>query len=215
MENKYINHNFFDINNFAFKEILEDKTPWESIMLINDFITALFNTGKLKANYQDKKFVYLGEGSSVHPSVEIEDSAIIGANTQIKHAALLRGACLIGNNVIIGHAVELKHTIVLDNASISHLNYIGDSVIGNNVNIAGGTILANYRLDKKNVFIKSGVEKTDTRLQKFGCAVGDNTVVGVNSVINPGTILGKNSSVFPLQSVSGVYPDNSRVFKGA
>ncbi len=208
--NKFTNTIFFDISAFSLKEILTLPTPWETVSQIIPFIEKLFAEQKLKANYKDRKDVFVGEGTKIHPSVDIVGPAVIGSNCVINHAAFLREGAILGDNVHVGHAVELKHSIILNNTIIAHLNYIGDSVIGNNVNISGGAILANFRLDKQNILIKTqDGRRIDTRLQKFGAAVGDNTVIGVNSVINPGTVLGKNTVVFPLKSVSGVHEKNA------
>jgi NDP-sugar pyrophosphorylase family protein len=210
MDNKnFSNTVFFDIDLFSFKEIFVSASPWDTVSQITQFIEKLFVSGKITGNYKDRKDVFVGEGTIIHPSVDIAGPAIIGKNCKISHAAFLREACIIGDNVHLGHAVEVKHSIILNNTVIAHLNYIGDSIIGNNVNISGGAILANFRLDKQNISIKTNNGKIDTGLQKFSAAIGDNSVIGVNSVINPGTLLGKNTVVFPLKSVSGVHENNA------
>lgn len=210
MNNKsFANTEFFDIPT-GFEELFSYPTPWETISQIIPFIQKLFIHHTAIANYKVGKEVFLGEGTKIHPSVEIIGPAIIGKNCTIDHVAFLREGCIIGDNVHIGHAVEIKHSIILNNTKIAHLNYIGDSIIGNNVNISGGTILASLRIDKHNVSIKTKEgRKIDTGLQKFGSAIGDNALIGVNSVINPGTLLGKNVIVFPLKSVSGFYENNA------
>lgn len=209
-DNNLTNTNFFDITQFRFKEILTHPSPWDSVSQIIPFIQKLFSQNIAFANYKEGKEVYLGQGTKIHPSVEIVGPAIIGANCVIDHTAFLREGCIIGDGVHVGHAVEVKHSIILNNTFISHLNYVGDSIIGNNVNISGGAILANFRLDKQNIIVKTKTgQKINTGLQKFGAAIGDNSMIGVNSVINPGTLLGKNTIVFPLKSVSGVYENNA------
>lgn len=205
----FSNSGFFDIPS-GFTGLLSDHTPWESVSQIMPYIQKLFMTHAVSANYKEGKEVHVGQGTKIHPSVEINGPAIIGKNCIINHTAFLREGCIIGDNVHIGHAVELKHSIILNNSIIAHLNYVGDSIIGNNVNISGGAILANFRLDKQNISIKNtDGSKIETGLQKFGAAVGDNTVIGVNSVLNPGTLLGKNTIVYPLKSVSGVNENNA------
>jgi NDP-sugar pyrophosphorylase family protein len=209
--NNFSNNYFFDIEKFTHKEILAG-TPWETVANILSYIKKIFVSHKLSPNYKNRPDVYVGEGTTIHPSVDIQGPAIIGANCQISHAAFLREGCIIGDNVHIGHAVEIKHSLILNNAMIAHLNYIGDSIIGNNVNISGGAILANFRLDKENITVKTGGGfKIDTGLNKFSAAIGDNSVIGVNAVINPGTLLGKNVIVFPLKSVSGVHENNATI----
>lgn len=209
MNNKFSNNLFFDLNSFIYKDLLNEHTPWEVITGLSAFIQTKFSSGELTPNYKDRPDVYIGEGTVIHPSVDIKGPAIIGRNCEIRHAAFLREGCIIGDNCIIGHASEIKHSIILNNSSSAHLNYIGDSIIGNNVNISGGAIVANYRLDKKNITIKTSGIMVDTGLEKFGAAIGDNCVVGVNAVLNPGTILGKNSIVFPLKSITGAHEENA------
>lgn len=210
MSNKDLtNTNLFEIPS-CFEELFSNLAPWESVSLIIPFIQKAFADKTYVANYKNRSDVFVGEGTKIHHSVDIIGPAIIGKNCTIDHAAFIREGSIIGNNVHIGHAVEVKHSIILNNTMIAHLNYIGDSLIGSNVNISGGAILANLRLDKKNISIKTqDGHVIDTSLQKFGAAVGDNTIIGVNSVINPGTVLGKNTVVFPLKSVAGAYEDNA------
>lgn len=205
----FTNTNFFSIPP-GFEELFSYPTPWETVTQIIPFIQKLFNDQKLMPNYKGRKDVYLGKGTTIHPTADIVGPAVIGRNCVIDHTAFLREGCIIGDNAHIGHAVEVKHSIILNNSIIAHLNYIGDSIIGNKVNISGGAILANFRLDKQNISIKTQYgSKIGTGLQKFGAVIGDNAVIGVNSVINPGTILGKNTVVFPLRSVSGVHEKNA------
>lgn len=194
----------FNYDGFFQKEIfLKYKNPWEIIANLNKYVEEILGGEK----------ILIGEGSSIDSSAKIEGKVIIGKNSTISDTVLIREGVIIGDNVRIGHAVELKHSIIMDNSSIAHLNYIGDSIIGNNVNVGGGAIVANWRLDKKNIKIKFDDEEIDTNLEKFGACIGDNSSLGANSVLNPGTILGKKNLVFPLISVIGVYNENS-VIKG-
>lgn len=197
-------NDLFNYRNFFHREIFVKYTsPWEIIDQLDSYIDKVL---------KDKNIV-LGEGSSIDKSAKIEGKVIIGKNSTIADSVLIRGNCIIGDNVHIGHAVELKHSIVMDNTAVAHLNYIGDSIIGSNVNIGGGAIIANWRFDKKNIKIKFDDEKVDTNLEKFGACVGDDSSLGVNSVLNPGTIIGKKTLVYPLVSVFGVHKENS-VLKG-
>lgn len=212
--NNFQSSAFFNLSGFRHKEIFSDLDyVWEVLPRINSFIISQFEKGILKANYKDKQFVYVGDGTKIHESVEIEGPAIIGNNCTITQASYLRENCLIGNSVIIGHAAEIKNTVMLNKSSASHFNYIGDSIIGNNVNMSGGSITANVRLDKKSIRIKSEDQIIDSKLLKFGAIVGDESKVGVNAVLNPGTILGRKSIVYPLTSVKGVHIDNEIIKK--
>lgn len=185
---------FFDLSNFSHKQIFDVENVWEVISKISEFIK---NSGK--------KSVIIGEGTTVEEGALIKGPVIIGKNCFIAHGAYIRENVILGDNVRIGHSVELKNTIILNDSNIAHLNYIGDSIIGNDVNLAGGAITANFRLDGANIKVKHDGEEIETGLAKFGAIIGDLSRIGVNSVLNPGTILSKNSKVFPLTSVFGVH----------
>lgn len=206
---KFPIENFIDISSFKFSDIFAGKeNGWEALPEIENYILNLFKNGKIKANYKKSDCIYVGEGTKIMQGTEIIGPAIIGNNCFISNSVLIRNNCLIGDNVQIGHGCEVKNSIFLDNSAAAHLNYVGDSIVGNKVNISGGAIIANYRLDKKPVTVSHENKKYETGLVKFGALIGDNTTVGVNSVLNPGTILGKNSIVFPLTCVSGVHGEN-------
>lgn len=194
---------FFEIKNFRWKKIFNNLNfPWEAIPNISQFVQdRLDDFGMSK--------VFLDKGTIIQDTARIEGSAIVGKNCMIGHGVLIRNDVIIGDNVSIGHGVEVKHSIVMNNTSIAHLNYVGDSVIGSRVNISGGAILANWRFDKQKIKIKINEEFIQTGLEKLGAIVGDNCTIGVNSVLNPGTVLGKNSFVYPLVSVAGFQEENS------
>lgn len=140
-------------------------------------------------------------------------SLLKGSNCQIASSAVCRGGVILGNDVVIGHHVELKNCLVLNGAAIAHLNYVGDSLIGNRVNIAGGCILANFRFDEKEIIVSHDGKVYQTGLKKFGAVVGDHSKTGVNSVLNPGVILEKNCFVYPLVAVTGYHPAGSLIKK--
>lgn len=199
---------FFDLSDFSYASLFDGVTNvWEPLGTIEHYLTSLFERGKIVANYKDSKDVFVGEGTSIDEGVKIIGPAVIGKNCTIGHVAFLRGGNLIGDSVHIGHAVELKSSIILSHSAIAHLNYIGNSIIGRGVNVSGGAIFANFRLDKHMVIVRNGDEKMNTGLQKFGAIVGDGSNIGVNAVLNPGTILQKQTIVFPLKSVTGVHND--------
>lgn len=200
---------FFDLSTFAYRDIFDEiNYVWEALSKITEYIEMQFKNGLLKANYKDKDNVYIGDGTIIQEGVTIVGPAIIGKYAFLGHSSFVRGNCIIGNNVQLGHAVEVKSSIFLNDAKAAHLNYIGDSIVGGKVNISGGTIVANYRLDKRPVMVVDGENKIETGLEKFGSIIGDSSNIGVNAVLNPGTILGKNSIVYPLVSVKGVHKDN-------
>lgn len=212
MESLFSPSNFFDLSDVFFADFISNfSITWEAVSNLESYIKNQFSSGIFKPNYSGQDTIFIGEGSIINEGAFIKGPAIIGENCVIGHGALLRENCLIGDNAQIGHAVEIKNSIVMNHSKVAHLNYVGDSVVGCNVNISGGAMLANFRLDKHTVTVKYKEEKIDTKLMKFGSVVGDNTVVGANAVLNPGTILGKNCAVFPLASVSGYYPSNETI----
>jgi len=152
----------------------------------------------------DEKVV-IGEGTVIEEGALIKGPAIIGKNCVIGHGAYIRENVIIADNVTIGHASELKNSIVLPHTAVAHFNYIGDSVVGSHVNIGAGAKTANFRLDGKHVRVKVDEDAVDTGLAKFGAIIGDNCKIGINSVLNPGTMLGKGCLVYPLVSVIGAY----------
>lgn len=200
---------FFDLSTFEYRDIFnETKYVWEALSKIGEYIEKQFKDGLFKPNYKDRNDIFVGEGTIIQEGAIIEGPAIIGKYCLLGHASFIRGNCILGNNVQLGHAVETKGSIFLNDSKAAHLNYIGNSVIGNKVNISGGAIIANYRLDKKPVMVIAGEDKIETGLEKFGAVIGDMSTIGVNSVLNPGTILGKNTLVYPLISVKGAHKDN-------
>lgn len=194
--NRFSPQNFFDLLNFEFPEIFDGvHYVWEVIPRIEKLIE---EKGKSKK-------IIIGKGTLIHKSAVIEGPVIIGENCTIGPHSFIRKNCIISDNCRIGHGVEIKNSILLKGTIADHLSYIGDSIVGSNVRMAAGSITANLRLDKDEVYIKAGDEKIKTGLSKLGAIIGDGSSIGINSVLNPGTILGKNTVVYPLTSVVGVH----------
>jgi len=192
--------NFFDLKDFEFKEIFEGiDYVWEAIPKISELLKG------------QKKKIVIGKGTKIHKSAVIQGPVVIGENCIIGPHSFIRQNCVIADNCRVGHGVEIKNSILLKGVIADHLSYIGDSVIGSNVRMAAGSITANLRLDKKEVRIKDGRRKIETGLSKFGAIIGDGSTIGINSVLNPGTILGKNTIVYPLTSVVGVHNAGERI----
>lgn len=211
MHNKFNYTNFFQNTTFL-KEFFEDAHyPWETLPKIDEFIDAFENVYKELSFKKVREGFYIGEGVVIDESAKIDGKTIIGHNSTIGHAAYLRGGVLIGQNVHIGHATEVKHSIILPDTALAHLNYVGDSILGSNINLSGGATLANFRFDKKEVFIKGDGFEIPTGLEKFGSIIGDGCFIGVNAVLNPGTILAKDCLVFPLVSVKGVHLEQETI----
>lgn len=205
---RFFKESFFDLTGCCFPEIFDGaEFVWEVLPKIAIYIKLQFQKGILIANYKDKRDIFIGKGTIIQEGAVILGPAIIGKNCVIGHGSLVRENCLLGDFVHIGHAVEVKNSIFLNRAKASHLSYIGDSLIGNDVNISGGAMLANFRFDKKPVTVRVNNERINTNLQKFGAIIGDGSNIGVNAVLNPGTILGKKTIVYPLTSVGGVHKD--------
>jgi len=201
---------FFDLADFTHREVFAGcRFVWEVLPKLEFYISDLFEKGKITANCGED--VYLGEGTVVEPGAYIKGPAIIGKNCRIGHVAYLRENVLAGDNCVFGHGTEVKNSIFLPGAVVAHLNYIGDSILGKNVNVSAGAILANFRLDQETIKVRLGEKDLDTKLSKFGAAVGDSSRIGVNSVLNPGTLLGKKSLVYPLASVRGYHPQGSLI----
>lgn len=154
--------------------------------------------------------IYIGQGSVIEPGALIKGPTIIGNYTDVRQGAYIRGDCLIGNRCVVGHTTEIKGGVMLNDAKAGHFAYIGDSILGNNVNMGAGTKLANLKISNTPIILKIQQQRYDTGLRKFGSIIGDNVQTGCNSVINPGTLLGKGTTVYPNTSVkAGYYPPES------
>lgn len=195
MLNNFLPEYFFDYKKEDFAAIFEFKKPlWQAFRKIPNFL-------------QNK--IYIHPSVIIEPYVHIIGPAFIGKNTILRSGAYIRENVIIGKNCVIGHATELKNSIILSHSSAAHFNYIGDSIIGQNVNIAGGASFANLRLDRKKVTVKYKNKKISTNLEKFGAIIGDNTQIGAQVVLNPGTIIGKNCIIYPQAFVNGFYKEGS------
>lgn len=183
--------------------------PFEVLPLISGYIKEIGPT--LDKNIYECKGenIWIAKSAKVAPTAFIAGPCIIGENTEIRHCAFIRGNALIGNNCVVGNSTELKNVILIDTVQVPHYNYVGDSVLGKKSHMGAGSITSNVKSDKTLVVIHSGDEKMETSLKKFGAMIGDGVEVGCGSVLNPGTIIGKNTNVYPLSSVRGVIAENS------
>ena len=202
--------NLYNLDETIAKELLESVTyPWEALEKINDFIIKLGN--KLDSTKYDKigENVWIAKSAKVMPTAYIQGPAIIGENVQIRHCAFIRGKAIVGEGAVVGNSVELKNVILFNKVQVPHYNYVGDSILGYKAHMGAGSITSNVKSDKKLVIVKNGKEQIETGIKKFGAMIGDEVEVGCNSVLNPGTVVGKNSNIYPLSSVRGVIPKNS------
>ncbi len=183
--------------------------PWEALKGISDLIISL---GKeLDPNEYDNpsENVWVHKTAKIFPSAYLGAPCIIGANTEVRHCAFIRGSALVGENCVVGNSVELKNVILFDNVQTPHYNYVGDSILGYKSHMGAGSITSNVKSDKTNVVVKSKDERIETGIKKIGAMLGDCVEVGCNSVLNPGTIVGRNSNIYPTSCVRGVIPANS------
>ena len=181
--------------------------PWEALKGIQDMILAL--GPNLGEDYQEvSKDVWVHKTAKVAPTAFLGAPCIIGAGTEVRHCAFVRGSALVGENCVVGNSVELKNVILFDNVQTPHYNYVGDSILGYKAHMGAGSITSNVKSDKTLVVIH-GEPAIPTGQKKVGAMLGDFVEVGCNSVLNPGTVVGRNSSVYPLSCVRGVIPENS------
>lgn len=182
--------------------------PWEALAKLKSFI--LEYAGQLSGDYERiSEFVWIGKGTVVEKSVLIKGPAIIGRDCELRHSAFIRENVLIGDQVVVGNSTEIKNSILMTRAQAPHFNYVGDSILGFKAHIGAGVILSNLKSTGGTVRVIYNNETIETGLRKFGAILGDNAEVGCNSVLNPGTVIGKNSIVYPLSAVRGVVPPNS------
>ena len=202
--------NLYDLSQTIASSLFKDVTyPWEVLPKIKDFIIALGNT--LDTHIYEKKGenIWISKSAKVAPTAYISGPVIIGEETEIRHCAFIRGNAIVGNHCVVGNSTELKNVILFNNVQVPHYNYVGDSILGYRSHMGAGSITSNVKSDKKLVIVKSGAECMETGLKKFGAMIGDNVEVGCNSVLNPGTVIGKNSNIYPLSCVRGIVPENS------
>ena len=213
MENAKI-ENLYDLNETLAGEYLKGFTyPWEALSGIGDLIEELGE--KLDPEKYDKREedVWIAKSAKIYPTVgAIIGPCIIGENTEVRPGAFIRGKVLVGNDCVIGNSTELKNVIIFNHVQVPHYNYVGDSILGFYSHMGAGSITSNVKSDKTLVVVKDGNEEIETKLKKMGAMLGDHVEVGCNSVLNPGTVIGRNTNIYPLSRVRGVIPGNS-IFK--
>ena len=182
--------------------------PWQALGGIRDLILEL-GAGLGEDYTQIAPSVWVHKTATVAPTAFLGAPCIIGANTEVRHCAYIRGSALVGENCVVGNSVELKNVILFDNVQVPHFNYAGDSILGYKSHMGAGAVTSNVKSDQTLVVVKNGEEKIETGLKKFGAMLGDFVEVGCNSVLNPGTVIGPHSNVYPTSCVRGVVPENS------
>lgn len=203
----------FSLDETICKCIFENtKYPWEVLSKIKEFIIKLGPTLDKNIFLEATDGVWIAKSAKVMKSAHITAPAIIDEEAEIRHCAFLRGSVIVGKGAVVGNSCEVKNSILFNRVQIPHYNYVGDSVLGYGSHLGAGAITSNVKSDKSLVTIKTENEKIETGLKKFGAIVGDFCEVGCNSVLCPGTVLGKNTTVYPLSMVRGEIPKNS-IFK--
>ena len=202
--------NLYNLDETIAKDIFEGCTyPWEVLPKIKDYIIKLGNTLSEEEYEKIGENIWIAKNATVAKTAYINGPCIIGKNAEVRHCAFIRGNAIVGENSVVGNSTELKNVILFNNVQVPHYNYVGDSILGYKSHMGAGSITSNVKSDKKLVVVKNGEEKIETGLKKFGAMVGDNVEVGCGSILNPGTVVGKNSNIYPLSSVRGVVAENS------
>lgn len=208
------NCNLFDFSHTLAAELLQNaRYPFEVLPKIGQTILQIGKTLNAADYHHPAPDVWIAKTATVAPTVSIQGPCIIGPNTEVRQCAFIRGNALVGENCVVGNSTELKNVILFDGVQVPHYNYVGDSILGYRAHMGAGSITSNVKSNRSLVEIKHQNETLKTELKKVGAFLGDFAEIGCNSVLNPGTVIGRNSQVYPLCSVRGVVPENS-IFKG-
>ena len=205
--------NLFDLNETIAAALFRDVTfPWEVLKNIGGFIIELGNTLPEDEYEKTGDNIWVAKSAKVAPSASITGPCIIGRDSEIRHCAFIRGNAIVGEGAVVGNSTELKNVVLFNKVQVPHYNYVGDSILGFKAHMGAGSITSNVKSDKTLVSVKAPDGIIETGLKKFGAMLGDNVEVGCGSILNPGTVIGRNSSIYPLSSVRGFVPENS-IFK--
>ena len=202
--------NLYNLDETIAKDLLLKFTyPWETLPHIKDYILEIGNT--LPKEEYDKvgEDVWIHKTAKVYETAYIHGPAIICKDAEIRHCAFIRANAIVGEGAVVGNSTELKNVILFNKVQVPHYNYVGDSILGYKAHMGAGSIMSNVKSDKKLVVIKDGKEKIETGIKKIGAMLGDEVEIGCGSVLNPGTIVGKHTNIYPLSSVRGVISANS------
>ena len=206
----YTTEEMFDLQHTAAAEVLRQlEYPWQMLPKISDFIKALGPTLPEAEYDHPAEFVWIAKSAKIAPTASITGPCIIGPETEVRHCAFIRGNALVGAGAVVGNSTELKNVILFDKVQVPHYNYVGDSILGYRAHMGAGSITSNVKSDKTLVIVKDGTRRIETGLKKFGAILGDCVEVGCGSILNPGTVVGRNTNIYPLSSVRTVVPANS------
>jgi len=213
MQNEFMNfRNFLDVSQTLSAELfLKTEFPWEIIPKIKEYILSIGPKLPQTEYNELKPGVWISKNAEIFESAYICAPTIIQANAQIRHCAFIRGSVIVGENVVVGNSTEIKNSILFNNVQVPHFNYIGDSILGYKAHMGAGAIISNVKSDKSNITVKLKNAKINTYLRKFGAIVGDYVEIGCNTVLNPGTIIGRNTTIYPTSMVRGTIEENKIV----
>ena len=207
--------NLLDLNETIAKDLFEGKTyPWEVLPEIGDFILKLGQTLSEEEYEKRGETVWVAKSAKVAPTAFLGENVIIGKNAEVRHCAFIRGNAIVGEGAVVGNSTELKNVVLFNKVQVPHYNYVGDSILGCKSHMGAGSITSNVKSDKKLVVVKGEEGQIETGLKKFGAMLGDEVEVGCGSVLNPGTVIGPHTNIYPLSSVRGVVPAGS-IYKKA
>ena len=202
--------NLYNLKETIAKDLFEGAVyPWEVLPKISDFIKKLGATLSKEEYEKRGEDIWIAKSATVAPTAYIHGPAIIGKEAEVRHCAFIRGNAIVGEGAVVGNSTELKNVILFNKVQVPHYNYVGDSILGYKSHMGAGSICSNVKSDKKLVVVKDGEEKIETGLKKFGAMLADYVEVGCGSVLNPGTVIGRNTNIYPLSPVRGCVPANS------
>ena len=202
--------NLYNLEETIARDLFEGAVyPWEVLPKISSFILQLGSTLDPEEYEKRGEDIWIAKSATVAPTAYIHGPAIIGKEAEVRHCAFIRGNAIVGEGAVVGNSTELKNVVLFNKVQVPHYNYVGDSILGYKAHMGAGSITSNVKSDKKLVVVKDGEERIETGLKKFGAMLGDEVEVGCGSVLNPGTVVGPHSNIYPLSSVREVVPANS------
>ena len=202
--------NMYDLNETIAAQLFAGADyPWEVLGKISDFIINLGNSLD-SSRYENRgENIWIAKSAKVAPTACLNGPLIIDEEAEIRHCAFIRGSAIVGKGAVVGNSTELKNVVIFNSVQVPHYNYVGDSILGYKSHMGAGSITSNVKSDKTLVTVKNGSEVIETGLKKFGAMIGDYVEVGCNSVLNPGTVVGRHTNIYPFSMVRGVIPSNS------